>query len=217
MDTISLSKHPLVHHCERAGSSLRWERFLNGPLGLYDRGDILIPIAAKQKGARGDRGGLTPPDIPNRVTGDLGVVTPGTQGTPGLPLLMDSLLAMEPCSLLLPPHIPTHPKTCPCPNPDGPSSPVHCHLLPGRTLYCGEKPGAHLSGDEFALISTEDLLATLPSSHPSVLTPGSHSADLGGTGDVKSAMGAILHPRFRSSSSEPRHREGKQHASNIWP
>lgn len=144
------------------------------------------------------------------------MVALGTRGTLGLPLLGDTLPEMEPCSLLLPPHIPTHPKTHSCPNPDGPSSPLYCHLLPGQMLSWGEKPGAFLTGDEFALISIEDLLAALPSSCRSVPTPGSHSADLGGTGDVKFTAGAGLHPRFPHSSSEPRRWEGKWHASNIW-
>lgn len=50
----------------------------------------------------------------------------------------------------------------------------------------------------------------------SQLTPGSRSVDLRGTGDVKSAAGAGLHPRFPCSSSKPHCWEGKRRASNIW-
>lgn len=90
-------------------------------------------------------------------------------GTAGLPLLADTLPVMELCSLLLPPHTPTHPKTHPYPNPDGPSSSLHRHLVPRQMLYRGEKPGTLLTGHESALISAEELPAALPSSHRSVV------------------------------------------------
>lgn len=147
--------------------------------------------------------GCHPPMEPGR---DLCAVA---LGTAGLPLLGDALPVMELCSLLLPPHIPTHPKTHPYPNPDGPSSSLHCHLVPRQMLYWGEKPGTLLTGDESALISAEELLAALPSSHCSVV-------DLGDTGDVKYSTGAGLHPRFPCSFSKPHCREGKRHTSNIW-
>ena len=175
---------------------------------------VLQPLYAKQKGARGDREGLTPPDMPCWSQEELWVWWHwGCRGHRGCRCSLTLCWRWSPAPSCCPL---THPKTHLCPNPDSPSSPLHCHLLPGQTLYWREKPGALLTGDEFALISVEDLLAALPFSHHSVPTPGSRSADLEGTGDVKSAAGAGLHPRFPRSSSEPCRWEGKRHASNIW-
>lgn len=151
------------------------------------------PLYAKQKGARGGREQLAHSDVPQWSREEVWVWWHWWHWGQWhccclLPFCGDA-------GLLPPavPHKPTDPKTHPCPSPRGSCSPS-CPSAPSQVLSPREKPGALLVTD---LLLSSALRSILPPS----ADPGSCREDLGGTGDMKSSLGAGLHPRLPCSST----------------